>query len=387
MNTYKLRIGIVAGEPSGDMLGAGLIGELNKRVKDLSVEGIGGEKLANKNMSILFPMEKLSVMGLTEVLGRYIEIKKIQNELIKHFLKNPPDVFIGIDAPDFNLFLEKKLRKAGIKTVHYVSPSIWAWRTNRVKKIKESVNLILNLFPFETDIYNKFDVPNKYVGHPLADKLSEKPDISLARNELNIPCDKKVIALLPGSRISEIKRIGTPLLKAASIAKKKHNDLFFVSSLTDNKSFKIFEELKKNVSPNLEINIYLSKTHRVIESADIVLLASGTVSLEAMLLKKPMIVTYKLSWLTYFIVKLLAKIPYASLPNILAGKNIVPECLQFRCRASILATELDKLLNSEKNVEKAMNYFTKISNELRTRANYQAADAILKLVENDKITE
>ena len=375
-----LRIGIVTGEPSGDMLGAGLISELNKRVENLSIEGIGGEKLAKKNMSILFPMEKLSVMGFTEVLGRYFELKRIREKLIKHFLENPPDIFIGIDAPDFNLFLEQKLRKAGIRTVHYVSPSVWAWRESRIKKIKESVDLILNLFPFETAIYNEFNVPNKYVGHPLADELPKEPDINFSRNKLNLPHNKKVIALLPGSRLSEIKRIGIVLLKTALIARSSHNNLFFVSSLANKKSLKIFEELRKKYSPNLNVKIYLDETHRVIESADIIILASGTATLEAMLLKKPMIVTYKLSWLTYFIVKLLAKIPYAALPNILAGKKIVPECMQSKCRADVLASELDKLLNSEKNIKKITSHFTKMSNELRKKANYQAANEILKLV-------
>ena len=378
-----LRVGIVTGEPSGDMLGAGLISELNKMVKNLSIEGIGGEKLAKKNMNILFPMEKLSVMGFTEVLGRYFELKRIWEKLIKHFLENPPDIFIGIDAPDFNLFLEQKLRKAGIRTVHYVSPSVWAWRESRIKEIKESVDLILNLFPFETAIYNEFNVPNKYVGHPLADKLSKEPDINFSRNKLNLPHNKKVIALLPGSRLSEIKRIGIILLKTALIAKSSHNNLFFVSSLANEKSLKIFEELRKKYSPNLNVKIYLDEAHRVIESADVIILASGTASLEAMLLKKPMIVTYKLSWPTYFIVKLLAKIPYAALPNILAGKKIVPECLQSKCRADVLASELDKLLNSEKNIKKITSHFTKMSNELRKKANYQAANEILKLVKND----
>ena len=279
-----LRIGIVTGEPSGDMLGAGLVQELSKKVKNLSIEGIGGEKLAKKDMSILFPMEKLSVMGFTEVVGRYFELKRIQGELIRHFIKNPPDIFIGIDAPDFNLFLEKQLRKAGIKTVHYVSPSVWAWRAGRIKRIKESADLILNLFPFETDIYNKFSIPNEYVGHPLADKLPTEPNTQLAREKLSIPLNKKVIALLPGSRLTEIKRIGVPLLKAALIAQNKHNDLFFVSSLADKKASKIFKELKMKVPPKMNISIYSEKTHRVIESANKILLASGTVSLEAMLL-------------------------------------------------------------------------------------------------------
>tara|TARA_B100000470_G_scaffold86021_1_gene66361 strand:+ start:62 stop:1210 length:1149 start_codon:yes stop_codon:yes gene_type:complete len=381
-----LRIAIVTGEPSGDMLGAGLVHELSKKVKDISIEGIGGEKLANEHMNILFPMEKLSVMGFTEVLGRYFELKDIREKLIKHFLEDPPDIFIGIDAPDFNLFLEKKLRNAGIKTVHYVSPSIWAWRRNRIKKIRESVDLILNLFPFEGDIYNKFNIPNKYVGHPLADKLPDEPNTESARNELDIPLTKTVIALLPGSRLTEIKRIAIPLLKAALLTQSKHKNLFFISALTNEKSANVFKKLADKIMPQLKINIYIDKTHRVIESSDIIMLASGTASLEAMLLKKPMIVTYKLSWPTYFIVKLLAKIPYVSLPNILAGREIVPECLQFKCRPEILASELDKLLNSEESIKKLTNHFGKLSIELRKKANYQAANSVLKLIKNDKIS-
>ena len=260
---------------------------------------------------------------------------------------------------------------------------MWAWRAGRIKRIKESADLILNLFPFETDIYNKFSIPNEYVGHPLADKLPMEPNTQLAREKLSIPINKKVIALLPGSRLTEIKRIGVPLLKAALIAQNKHNDLLFVSSLADKKSAKIFKELKMKVTPKLNISIYTEKTHRVIESANIILLASGTVSLEAMLLKKPMIVAYKLSWPTYFIVKLLSKIQYASLPNILAGENIVPECLQFNCRAKVLASELDKLLNSDKYIKNVTNHFTKLSIGLRKKADYKAANAILKLVESN----
>ena len=241
----------------------------------------------------------------------------------------------------------------------------------------------VKIFNFETDIYNKFSIPNEYVGHPLADKLPTEPNTQLAREKLSIPLNKKVIALLPGSRLTEIKRIGVPLLKAALIAQNKHNDLFFVSSLADKKASKIFKELKMKVTPKLNISIYTEKTHRVIESANIILLASGTVSLEAMLLKKPMIVAYKLSWPTYFIVKLLSKIQYASLPNILAGENIVPECLQFNCRAKVLASELDKLLNSDKYIKKVINHFTKLSIGLRKKADYKAANAILKLVESN----
>tara|TARA_B100001750_G_C15460945_1_gene574246 strand:+ start:228 stop:1376 length:1149 start_codon:yes stop_codon:yes gene_type:complete len=380
-----LRIGIVVGEPSGDTLGAGLVRELRKKNKNLKIEGIGGEKLKIEKMDLLFPMEKLSVMGFTEVLGRYFELRSIRNKLIKHFLKNPPDIFIGIDSPDFNLCIEKRLRKAGIKTIHYVSPSVWAWRMGRVKKIKDSVDLILNVFPFETQIYDRYGVPNKYIGHPLADLLSSTPNIESSRNSLGLPLDKRIIALLPGSRRNEIKRIAAPLLKASLIAKEKDKNLLFICALIDNDSLEIFKKIKNKIAPNLDVNVYIGKTHQAIESSDIVMLASGTATLESMLLYKPMIVAYKMSWLTYLIVKLLAKLPYASIPNILANDCIVPECLQYRCTPKILASELDKFLNSTKNIKKITSYYEKFSKKLRKQADYGAANAVLQLIENDKL--
>jgi len=380
-----VRIGIVAGEASGDLLGAGLIRELEKRTEALSIEGIGGIKLVTSGMKVLYPMERLSVMGITEVAGRYFELKKIRDNLLKHFIQHPPDIFIGIDAPDFNLWLEKELRKAGIKTVHYVSPSVWAWREYRVKKIRMSADLVLSLFPFEAAIYNKYDVPNRYVGHPLADKISNTPNISAARLDLNIPIEKIVIALLPGSRLSEIKRIASPLLKAAVLSQKTNPNLYFISGLIDEKALNYFTEIKNKVAPGLEVNISVGKTHQVMEAADFIMLASGTATLEAMLFKKPMVVAYKLSFLTHLIVKLLAKIPYASLPNILAGKMLVPECLQSRCTPEILSSELNLLLESDEQTEKIKMEFVKLSGQLKKNADLQAADAILELLEGDNV--
>jgi lipid-A-disaccharide synthase len=378
-----VRIGLVAGEASGDMLGAGLLTELSKKNKNISFEGIGGDKLANAGMKIIYPMERLSVMGITEVLSRYFELKSLRDNLRDHFINNPPDIFIGIDAPDFNLWLEKELRKAGIKTVHYVSPSVWAWREHRVKKIHEAVDLILNLFPFESAIYNKYDIPNRYVGHPLADKLSSEPNLQEARNELNLPLDKTVIALLPGSRLTEIKKIAGPLLKAAELSQSSNNKLYFVCGLVDKKSLRYFEEIKNRVTPDLKVEIHIGKTHRVMEAANIIMLASGTATLEAMLLSKPMIVAYRLSFITYIIVKLLAKIPYASLPNILAGKRLVPECLQSECTPEIISSELNKLLNSNEHMEQMKNDFSALSKQLRKGADSQAANAILELINLD----
>jgi len=380
-----VRLGIVAGEASGDMLGAGLINELEKKVKDLSIEGVGGEKLAAKGIKILYPMERLSVMGITEVAGRYFELRNIRNELLKHFILHPPDVFIGIDAPDFNLWLEKKLRKAGIKTVHYVSPSVWAWREYRVKKIRMAADLVLNLFPFETAIYEKYGIPNRYVGHPLADKITTSPNTQAARVDLQLPQKKTIVAILPGSRLSEIKRIAEPLLKAAVLSQKTNPDLYFISGLIDEKSLNHFVEIKNKVAPDLDVNISIGKTHQIMEAADFIMLASGTATLEAMLFKKPMVVAYKLSFLTHLIVKLLAKIPYASLPNVLAGKMLVPECLQSRCTPEILSSELNKLLESDEQTENMKMEFTDLSCQLKKNADLQAANAILELIESDKV--
>lgn len=376
---------MVAGEASGDMLGAGLIKELGKKTEALSIEGIGGIKLVTTGMKVLYPMERLSVMGITEVAGRYFELKKIRQNLLKHFIKYPPDIFIGIDAPDFNLWLEKELRKAGIKTVHYVSPSVWAWREYRVKKIRMAADLVLSLFPFEAAIYNKYGVPNRYVGHPLADKITSIPNISVARSGLNIPQEKTVIALLPGSRLSEIKRISGPLLKAALLSQKTNPNLYFISGMIDEKTRNHFIGIKDKVAPELEVNISVGNTHQVMEAADFIMLASGTATLEAMLFKKPMVVAYKLSFLTHLIVKLLAKIPYASLPNVLAGKMLVPECLQSRCTPEILSAELNKLLGSDEQTEQMKLEFVELSGQLKKNADLQAADAIFELLEGDKV--
>ncbi len=380
-----VRIGIVAGEASGDTLGAGLIKELGKKTETLSIEGIGGIKLISSGMKVLYPMERLSVMGITEVAGRYFELKNIRDNLLKYFIQHPPDIFIGIDAPDFNLWLEKELRKAGIKTVHYVSPSVWAWREYRVKKIRVAADLVLSLFPFEAAIYNKYDVPNRYVGHPLADKITNTSSISAVRSNLNIPQERIVVALLPGSRLSEIKRIASPLLKAAALSQTTNSNLYFISGLIDEKSRNYFSEIKNKVTPELEVKIHVGNTHQIMEAADFIMLASGTATLEAMLFKKPMVVAYRLSFITHLIVKLLAKIPYASLPNILAGKMLVPECLQSRCTPEILSFELNKLLSSDKQADQMIMEFSVLSDQLKKNADLQAADAIFELLEGDKV--
>ena len=375
-----LRIGMVAGEASGDSLGAGLIEALRRGGHAAQVEGIGGRQLAAAGMRVLYPMERLSVMGVAEALGRYRELRKIQAGLRAHFLRHRPDVFIGIDAPDFNLGLARSLREAGIKTAHYVSPSVWAWRAYRLKKIRQAVDLMLNLFPFEQGIYARHRIPSRYVGHPLADLLAGPADKMAARAALGIPAGETVVALLPGSRVNEINKIAGPLLGAARISAAKRR-LYLVCGLLDRSALGRFLAIKNTLTPDLEIAIHAGQTRRVMAAADLILAASGTVTLEAMLLKKPMVVAYKLNWLSYFIVRLLAKIPYAALPNILAGRMLVAECLQADCKAEIIAGELSALLDSEQRQIELRRRFGEIAATLRKDANRQAATAVLQLLD------
>jgi lipid-A-disaccharide synthase len=375
-----MRVGIVAGEASGDLLGAGLIEALRDLEPELVAEGIGGPKLADAGCRILFPMDKLAVMGLSEVMGRYLELRSIRARLKEQFINHKPDVFIGVDAPDFNLGLEKKLRGSGIKTIHFVSPSVWAWRAYRADSIRESIDLMLSLFPFEEHFYQQHKIPYKFVGHPLADKLPLKPDRFSARRKLGLSEKKRIIALMPGSRENELKRMVAPFLMAARQCYEQDNDFFFTTGLVDEKAGIYFAEMKSQIAPELPVKIITGQSHTVMEAADVILLASGTVALEAMLLKKPMVVAYKLSWVTYSLAKLMIKIPYVSLPNLLAGRQVVPECVQSQCEPVRLKNELLKWFDDSSAVKDIQMRFDVIHAGLRREANKRAADAVLELV-------
>ncbi len=375
-----LKIGMVAGETSGDLLGAGLVRELVKLDGDIVLEGIGGQQLIKAGMKSLYPMDMLSVMGITEVLGRYRSLKAAQNSVRDHFLNNPPDVFIGVDAPDFNLPIELVLRQAGIPTIHYVSPSVWAWREYRIKKIKQAVDLMLTLFPFENAIYDKYQVPSKYVGHPLADRLKNETDSKAAREQLNVQTDSQVIAVLPGSRMNEINTVGPVLLAAAVSLHKSNPGLRFISGLANEKTLQRFRELQVDIDGLPEIDLHIGKTHQVMLAADYIMLASGTATLEAMLLNRPMVVAYRLSWLTYYIVKSLAKIPYASLPNILANRQLVPECLQRDCTAGNIAAAMLAIINDPERTSAMKKSFRDLSASLAVDADRHAAEAVLELL-------
>jgi lipid-A-disaccharide synthase len=375
-----LRIGIVAGEESGDLLGANLIEAVKEKISDVEIVGIGGDHLTKAGCKTLYPMEKLSVMGIVEVCSRYFELLSIRNDLKKYFLDNPPDVFIGVDAPDFNFSLERALRKAGIKTVHYVSPSIWAWREYRLKMIAHSVDLMLTLFPFEVDYYTPNNIQAVFVGHPLAEKINFKTDKNAARDRLALPTDKRIIAIMPGSRKNELDKLAEPFIHTAARCKAKKDDLYFIAGLTNDNMGQIFSTKLKQIAPNFTVKVITGKSLDVMEAADVILLASGTVALEAMLLKRPMVVAYKLNIITYEIAKRLVRIPYISLPNILAKEIIVPECLQSQCTPELLCDELMKWIDNERLVNQLEQKFLEIHQKIRAPSRQLVRTAILDLI-------
>lgn len=377
-----LRIGIVAGEASGDLLGAQLIKDLKEKCSDIEVVGIGGKHLIENGCKSLFNIERLSVVGIVEVLGRYVELLGIRNKLTNYFLENRPDVFIGIDAPDFNLTLEENLRKQGIKTVHYVSPSVWAWRENRLKKISRAVDLMLVLFPFELPYYDKCNIAARFVGHPLALQLNKTFDKNETRQALGLPTDKIIIALMPGSRRSELKQHTAIFLKTALWCQQRYENLYFVTNLIDEHARDIFNQSINEICPELPISIFTGDSRRVMQASDQLLLASGTITLEAMLLKKPMVVAYRVSWFTYQIFSRLNHAAYAALPNLLAGKLLVPECLQHNCTVEKLGAELSIWMSNFEAVEALKMEFDTIQEEMVQQENHSAADAILLLLKN-----
>ncbi len=353
----KLKIGIVVGEVSGDTLGAKLIRSFREQGIDAEFEGIGGPQMIAEGFNSDYPMDILSVMGIVEVLKDIKKLFAVRDGLVETWTKNPVDIFIGIDAPDFNLRLSKSIKQHNlpIKTVQYVSPSVWAWRQGRVHGIKAAIDLVLCLFPFEKAFYQQFDVPAAFVGHPLASQLPLQNSILDAKQELGLDLSQKHIALLPGSRRGEIERLGPLVLSAAEIIHKKYPEYeFLIPAINDARKLQI-QELLKQYPESLVSKVCLMENldaeskigRQVMNASNIVALASGTATLEAMLLHRPMVTFYKLNWLTYIIVKLMVKIQYYSLPNIVAGKKVIQELIQSDATPENLATEIEKLMNVE----------------------------------------
>ncbi|MCW8882489.1 MAG: lipid-A-disaccharide synthase [Sedimenticola sp.] len=376
-----LRIGIVANEPSGDLLGAGVMREIRKRVADVRFEGIGGPLMIEQGCHSFYSMERLSVMGLVEVLKHLPELLSIRKNLTKHFIKNPPDVFIGIDAPDFNLGLETTLKKNKIPTVHYVSPTVWAWRPKRVKKIRAAVDLMLSIFPFETEFLKRHEIPVAYVGHPLADEIPLKSDRTAAREQLSVANKPHVIAILPGSRVGEINALSEIFLKAALLLEQQYPDVHFLIPLINQRTRAAFESILNDVAPDLPVTLVEGQSRTVMLAADVVLTASGTATLEAMLLKRAMVVAYKLNALTYWIVKRfnLVKIPYVAMANLLADEPLAAEFIQDAATPEALANAVSRLIESPEQIRHIEQRYHQLHESLQQDSSRKAAEAILKL--------
>lgn len=389
MQKRKLKIGIVVGEVSGDTLGASLIRRFREQDIDAEFEGIGGPQMIAEGFKSYYPMDILSVMGIVEVLKDIRKLFAVRDGLVETWTKDPVDVFIGIDAPDFNLRLSKsiKQRQLPIKTVQYVSPSVWAWRQGRVHGIKASIDLVLCLFPFEKVFYQKWQVPAAFVGHPLASQLPIQNPLAEAKQELGLDPAQKYIALLPGSRRGEIERLGPLVLDTAQILQQKHPEyIFLIPAINDARKQQI-QALLQTYPESLQAQIRLMENtgsdskigRQVMNAADIVALASGTATLEAMLLHRPMVTFYKLHWLTYRIVKLLVKIQYYSLPNIIAGKKVIQELIQSEATPENLAAEIEALMNIEAAQIQAMQHLT-MHKQLLSGNSEDPVTAILELV-------
>ncbi|WFB48793.1 lipid-A-disaccharide synthase [Vibrio coralliilyticus] len=377
-NKKPLRVGIVAGELSGDTLGEGFIKAVKQQYPDAEFVGIGGPKMIAQGCESLFDMEELAVMGLVEVLGRLPRLLKVKAELVRYFTENPPDVFVGIDAPDFNLRLELDLKKAGIKTVHYVSPSVWAWRQKRIFKIEAATNLVLAFLPFEKAFYDKYQVPCEFIGHTLADAIPLESPKAPARELLGLEQEKKWLAVLPGSRGSELKMLAAPFIETCRRLHHKHPDLGFVVALVNQKRREQFEQVWQELAPELDFKLVNDTARNVITASDAVMLASGTVALECMLIKRPMVVGYRVNAVTAFIARQMLKTKYVSLPNILADQELVKELLQEDCTPENLEIEVEKLLGEQGQcmIEK----FTEMHHWIRKDADKQAAKAVLNLI-------
>ncbi|GAB3094808.1 lipid-A-disaccharide synthase [Aestuariicella hydrocarbonica] len=376
-----VRIGIVVGEASGDILGAGLMAALQRLYPGAVFEGIGGERMIAAGFDSFYPQDRLAVMGLVEPLKRLPELLRIRSHLIQHFSDNPPDVFIGIDSPDFNLTIEEKLKAQGIKTVHYVSPSVWAWRQKRIVKIARAVDLMLTLLPFEANFYEQHGVPVCFVGHPLADEIPLQPDQVAARQELGIPADAKVVALMPGSRGGEVKLLGPIFWQTAQWCLEQSDGLqFVVPAANAQRKLQIEEQLSH--CDSLPLTVVDGQSHTVMAAADSVLMASGTTTLEAMLLKRPMVVAYKMGWLSYSIISRLVKSPYISLPNLLAEKMLVPEILQNDVTPASLGEAVMRYFHEPQHAQQLQRAFTDIHQQIRCNASERAASAVQALIES-----
>lgn len=374
-------IALVAGEPSGDVLGASLIEALRARYPRARFSGIGGARMRAAGLDSRVPLEALSVMGLVEVLRHLPRLIGIRRDLYRHYSRTPPAVFIGIDAPDFNLGLERRLRERGIPTVHYVSPSVWAWRRGRIRGIARSVDLMLTLLPFEARFYQDHGVPVRYVGHPLADAIPLDSDPVAARQALGLDADAPYLALLPGSRRGEIEALGPAFLATACWLHERRPELRFAVPLATPGVAERFRALLAEQAPELPITLVDGRAREVMTAADAVLVASGTATLEALLVGRPMAVAYRLAPLTAWLARRLVKAPHFALPNLLAGRGLVGEYFQEQVRPEVLGPNLLELFDDHEQRRELIATFQAIHRELRRDASATAAAAVAELIE------
>ncbi len=378
-----VRIAVVAGEASGDLLASHLIAALKQHLPDAVFYGIGGPKMQAQGFDSWWPMEKLSVMGYWDALKHYREIAGIRRHLKHRLLELRPDVFIGVDAPDFNLGLEADLKAAGVRTIHYVSPSIWAWRGGRVKKIARAVNRVLALFPMEPPLYEKERVPVTYVGHPLADIIPLETNKVAVREKLALPRNNPVFALLPGSRRGELEMMAETFVETAKIIRERFlpQAVFVVPLATRETRLQFETAIYKRQATEVPFRLLFGHAQDALGAADVSLVASGTATLEAALLKRPMVITYKIAKFSYWLMKRMAYLPYVGLPNVLAGRFVVPEILQDEATPERLAEELVKLYGDKENAAAVEEAFTDIHLRLRQNTADKAARAVIECLD------
>lgn len=379
MQQRPLTIGIVAGETSGDILGAGLIRALKAQIPEARFVGVAGPRMQAEGCEAWYEMEELAVMGVVEVLGRLPRLLKIRRDLTQRFTSLAPDVFVGIDAPDFNITLEGRLKRRGIRTIHYVSPSVWAWRQKRVFKIGKATDLVLAFLPFEKAFYDRFDVPCRFIGHTMADTMPLQPDKSAARLTLGVDESVRCLALLPGSRSSEVEMLSADFLLTARLLRQQYPDLVVVVPLVNSHRREQFERIKAEVAPELDVRLLDGQAREAMIASDATLLASGTAALECMLAKCPMVVGYRMKPFTFWLAERLVKTPYVSLPNLLAGRELVTELLQHDCTPDKLAAALAPLLTESVQTRALKAEFLTLHQSIRCAADEQAAQAVLEL--------
>lgn len=380
MSERQARVGIVAGEASGDRLGASFIRAMRSEIPSVRFEGVAGPEMVAAGCRPIAHIDQLSVMGLVEIISRYPELRRLRNNLTKHFISNPPDVFVGIDVPDFNFGIEKRLKRHGVPTVHFVCPQAWAWRPGRARSIGTMVDLLLAVFPFEPMFFSRYGADAKFVGHPLADVLPLSPDAGAARENLGLPGDGLVVAILPGSRRQEIDRLLEPFVGAADMFYQSHRQARFVLCVARQSQI---EGVQRYVAENfghLPCEIVHGAAHQVLSAADIAIVASGTASLEALLCRTPMVVCYRMAFPTYHIISRMVTIPHIAIPNILAGRELVPELIQNEVTPEAICQQMHFWLEDSERRSGFLDVSVSLHKELRRDAAKNAARAVYRLL-------